>query len=413
MRASGQTITNYLATNFTFLEELFIFSKSNNFYIANEVLINRCNTQNIDVKRLEEYKIVRSLADGNYEINKRFTDFIAFLIDDFRLDLPESIKKYQSAIENIFGQITLDRLTLNKEKTTNQIIELTNGLMSEIQEFGLQIEANTNQLFADTTEISTNKNKLDYSERVRKATDLIENYIKPLNDILSKEHTNSFIKQLAKISDFANFQRHEQSDIGLKSQFDRLYQRIMNINDDILKNSAIMAKDVTPLIDRLKTENEIMKGIDSFLLNAKRGKMEDTVSLFVLKGKRSRNVYAKDFHLSAENLLELVKKQETVFVSNVEQTEEQDLWVYDKDTYKQKMIDNLPIENFFEWCYQTLQQEIQGKITSEKFYYISSLLFEKEVQAEFLPVKKFTIDLEDYLLNDPQVKIKFIQNGKN
>lgn len=327
MRASGQTIINYFAENFVFLEELFNFSKKDNFFIANEVLINRCNAKNVNVKKLEEYKIVKPLADGNYELNKRFTDFIAFLIDDFRLDLPESIKKYQNSIEEIYTQITLDNLTLNKQKTTNQIIELSNGLMNEIQEFGLQIEANTNQLFAETTEIAKNKDKLDYADRIRKATDLIENYIKPLNDILSKEHTNSFVKQLGRISDFANLQRHEQTDIGLLNQFQRLYQRILNINESILKNSSIMAKDVTPLIDRLRTENEIMKGVETFLLNAKRGKIEQKVCLSELKSKRSRNVYAKSFELSAKNVFEILKKREPVNLSNSQLIEQQDLWM--------------------------------------------------------------------------------------
>lgn len=410
MRASGQTIINYFAENFAFLEELFNFSKKDNFFIANEVLINRCNAKNVNVKKLEEYKIVKPLADGNYELNKRFTDFIAFLIDDFRLDLPESIKKYQNSIEEIYTQITLDNIALNKQKTTNQIIELSNGLMNEIQEFGLQIEANTNQLFAETTEIAKNKGKLDYADRIRKATDLIENYIKPLNDILSKEHTNSFVKQLGRISDFANLQRHEQTDIGLLNQFQRLYQRILNINESILKNSSIMAKDVTPLIDRLRTENEIMKGVETFLLNAKRRKIEEKVCLSELKSKRSRNIYAKSFELSAKNVFEILKKREHVNLSNSQIVEQQDLWIFDKETYKEKLLQALPIDNFFEWCFETLNKEVQENINSEKFYYISSLLFEKEIQAEFLVADKFEIDLADYILKVPHIKINLLKN---
>ena len=410
MRASGQTIINYFAENFAFLEELFNFSKKDNFFITNEVLINRCNAKNVNVKKLEEYKIVRPLADGNYEWNERFVSFIEFLINDFRLDLPESIKKHQSSIEEIYTQITLDNLTLNKQKTTNQIIVLSNDLMKNIQEFSLQIEANTNQLFVETTEIAKNKDKLDYADRIRKATNLIENYIKPLNDILSKEHTNSFIKQLGRISDFANLQRHEQTDIGLLNQFQRLYQRILNINESILKNSSIMAKDVTPLIDRLRTENEIMKGVETFLLNAKRGKIEQKVCLSELKSKRSRNVYAKSFELSAKNVFEILKKREPVNLSNSQLIEQQDLWIFDKETYKEKLLQALPIDNFFEWCYETLNKEVQENINSEKFYYISSLLFEKEIQAEFLVADKFEIDLADYILKVPHIKINLLKN---
>lgn len=410
MKASGQTTINYFAENFAFLEELFNFSKKDNFFVVNEVLINRCNAKNINVKKLEEYKIVKPLADGNYELNKRFTDFIAFLIDDFRLDLPESINKYQNSIDEIYTQITLDNLTLNKQKTTNQIIELSNGLMNEIQDFGLQIEANTNQLFVETTEIAKNNDKLDYADRISKATHLIENYIKPLNDILSKEHTNSFVKQLGRISDFANLQRHEQNDLGLLNQFQRLYQRILNINESILKNSSIMAKDVTPLIDRLRTENEIMKGVETFLLNAKRGKIEEKFCLSELKSKRSRNVYAKSFELNAKSIFEILKKQQPVNLTNNQSIKQQDLWIFDKEAYKEKLLQGLPIDNFFDWCYQTLKNEVQENINSEKFYYISSLLFEKEIQAEFLYSDKFEINLVDYILKVPHIKIKLLKN---
>ena len=225
MKQSGQKIANYFAEHFAFLEELFNYSKKDNFFVANEVLVNRCSSANannngkvISIKILEDYKIIKPLPDGNYEFNKRFTDFIAFLLDDFRLDLPDSIKKHQNAIQDIYGKITRDNLTINMQRTTNEIIELTHGLMNEIQEFGLQIESNTTQLFVETIEITKNKEKLDYTERISKASYLIENYIKPLNNILSKEHTDSFIMLLGRISDFANLQRIEIEDIGLSDR---------------------------------------------------------------------------------------------------------------------------------------------------------------------------------------------------
>lgn len=409
MRPSGQTVINFLANNFAFLESLFKLSKNDNFFIPNEVLLNRCQAEGINISRLEEYGIVKPLRDGNYEFNKRFKDFIAFLIDDFRLDLPESIQKYKLAIETIYSQITLDNLSLNKKYNTTQINELVNGLINEIQEFSLQIDANTKQLFVETINISTNKDQIDYTERIRQATYLIENYIKPLNDILNKEFTDSFIRQLVKIGDFANLQRHELSEIILVNQFEKLYLQVLNISEEILKNSAIMAKDVTPLIDRLRTDSVILKGADLFLQNAKRGIVIGTLPFYELKGKRTRSVYASHFELSAKNLLELIQKQDPIVMAQIEEEIKIDQWIYNKDTYKEKLNEALPVDNFFDWCYKTLEKDTDN-ITAEKFYYIASLIFEKELQATFEIKEKFEIDLEDFILKVPYIKLETSEN---
>ncbi|MCX7997863.1 MAG: hypothetical protein N3A69_02780 [Leptospiraceae bacterium] len=402
MKPSGKTILSYLTENFDFIVDLFQSSKENNFFISGEVLINRCRKQNINLKKLEDYKIINSLPHGTYELNKRFTDFISFLIDDFRLDLPESTKKYQNSIQKIFSEITIDNLTLNKQKKLNEIIDLTQGLIGEIREFNLQIESNTKQLFTETIQITQNKENFDYTIRIQKATYLIENYIKPMNDIFNREHPNSFIKELNRIRDFANLQRHEQRDLGLREQFERLYQFISNVNESLLKNTSIMAKDVSPLLDRLKIESEILKGVEFFLLNAKQGRINHIVSFSELKKKQRRNVYSKGFELAAKHVFEKLREKSEP-ISLTTETKEQEFWVFDKETYKEKLLRNLPIENFFLWCYNTLKEE-QTEILSENFLQIASLLLEKEIIADFSS-EKVDLELSDSILKIPVVKV--------
>jgi hypothetical protein len=411
MSTNAQTIINYFAQNFDFLEDLFKFSKDNNFFIANEVLTNRCAAKDINIKRLEEYKIVKPLANGNYELNKKFMDFISFLIDDFRLELPESIKKYHYAIKEIYSQLTLDNLTLNKEKTTNQIIELSNGLINELRDFEAQIVANREQLFLEAMKIAQNNEDLDYSDKIKKASDLIENYIKPLNTILSREYADSFVKLLSQISDFANLQRNEQNNIAFRHQFEQLYQYMLNISHSILHTSSIMAKELTPFMNRLRTDSQIMKGVETFLLHAKQKKIDDFVILSTLKSKQSQKVYVTNFEISAKNVFEILKKQAAVNLSYQPPIEPQSFWIFDKQKYKQKLLEALPIDNFFDWCYTTLHTENQIDISSDKIYHIASLLFEKEIQAEFLTAEhKFKISLNDYILTVPHIKINALNH---
>lgn len=406
MISSPQTTINFLATHFDFFVDLFKFAKDKNFFIDSEVLANRCYSQNINIEKLEAFKIATPLANGSYELNKNFMDFISFLLNDFRLDLPESIKKYQYAIKEIYTQITLDNLTTNKQKTTNQIIALSNGLIDELKNFKSQIFANKEQLFTEAMLISQNNAQLDYTDKIKKASFLIENYIKPLNDILSTEYSDSFVKLLSQIRDFANLQSNEQDNLAFRNQFEKLYQYILELNHSILKTSSVMAKEVTPLLDRLRTDSQIMKGVETFLLHAKRQKITAVANLFSLKSKQSRKPYTISFEISAKNVFEILKKQAPVNLAQLPDTATPDFWIFDKETYKQKLLKALPIDNFFDWCYRSLYQDHESNINSEKFYYISSLLFEKEIQADFLnPSYKFEIQLTDYILTVPVVKI--------
>ncbi len=410
MRASGQTTANFFAENFSFLEELFKYSKPDNFFIDNEVLINRClierekNGRSVDVQKLEDYKIVKLLQNGDYELNKKFTDFISFLSSDFRLDLPSSIEKYRFPIEKNFLLITHDNYTLNSQKSTNQIISLVNEIMNDVQEFELQIDENTFQLFTESTELSANKKDISYTHQIEKATELIESYIQPINDILNKEQSDSFIKKLISIADFAGIQKFENEDIGIRKQFERLYQSVRNAKESILKNSSIMAKDVSPLIDRLRTDSAILRGSEIVLMNAKRGTFDDVVTFYKVKGKKSRIKYAIDFQFSAESILANIRKQEDVNFSESEVSTEENPWVFSEQRYKQKLLNDLPINNFFYWCYKTIKEE-SIKIDSRTFYHLSSLLFLNDFDVFFQKDSRSQIILSDYKLDVPQVKL--------
>ncbi|MEN7546433.1 hypothetical protein AAG747_00850 [Rapidithrix thailandica] len=393
MKASGKTVLNFLADNYIFIEQVFGIAKSNNFFIPHEILEAKCLQFEIAIEKLASYRIVQVLGDGNYELNKRFSDFLAFLLDDFRLDLPESIKKYQQSIAQIFTQLC------ETEETSKQE-DLANGLVSEIQEFTLQIHANTHSLYDQAMELKSNKKQIDYVDKVKKAGHLVKNYIKPLNDILNKEDPQALIRQLYKVSDFANLQRHNVQDLLLRKQFEKLYQHVAYANEEILKNIALITKELTPLLERIRTESLVLTGVNEILLKARKGKIDWKVGL--QRGKRP-GVYASNFELDVKVLVENAFRQQPMII--IPDGVADDNWIFDKDAYKEVLLQQLPVKNFFQWCFEQLQKE-EADLKAEKFYILSALLFEKEIRAEFQKTEKFTIDLADYELQVPVVSVE-------
>ncbi len=58
-----------------------------------------------------------------------------------------------------------------------------------------------------------------------------------------------------------------------------------------------------------------------------------------------------------------------------------DKWVFNKDLYKDKMMQQLPLESFFDWCGLTLRSEYE-QIETDKLFALSALLFEDGITLE-------------------------------
>jgi hypothetical protein len=133
-------------------------------------------------------------------------------------------------------------------------------------------------------------------------------------------------------------------------------------------------------------------------------------------------LYSESFGQDAKFLLERLQEDES-FVLQPTEDESFDTWFFDLETknyYKKKLIQDLPIDNFFQWCYTSLQAEFQEmkckNINTEKFFAVSSLLFlDKEFEKDFqirldtvFEPEKVEIRLEDLILEVPKIHIKIL-----
>lgn len=386
------TILNFFSDQFELINELFECHKKDG-YLKSEIVNDICHNKSVKIDTLLKYGVIQELRN-NYQINKYFSDFISFLLNDYKLDLPSSIEKYTDSINKIF-------IDLKRESEVNKLIQYINGLIQEIQEFVKVIEANTNKLLDETTELKANIKKIEYSAKVKKASHWIDFYIKPLNNILSKEHFNSVINLLFRISDYANQQRLDYKDFNIRRLFEILYEHTLSANENLLNHSEQLTKELLPLLETIQYEHPILSGLIEFIKHP--NDYDDFLPKLISANKYS--LFSTSFQEDAQSIIELIQNQEPTIV--YEETDFEQPWIFEKEKYKNMLINDLPVQNFFQWCYLTLSQENQ-LINLEKFYALTSLLFEKEFNAEFCDTEKLPLYLEDYTILSPTINLRYL-----
>src|SRR6202007_166344 len=119
----------------------------------------------------------------------------------------------------------------------------------------------------ETRELKANVNRVDYKEKIQRASFWIHYYIIPLNTILDVNEKNSVTNRLLEISEYANQLRLNATDEDIRQSFERLYFMLRQTNDDLLRQSKILTYELLPLIERIRTESIILTGWITFLKN--------------------------------------------------------------------------------------------------------------------------------------------------
>ena len=391
MKAEPKTILNFLATYFDCLKDLFDIQTSDN-------LIRKERLQEILKERGEEilpqlldYKIIRKIGD-DFEFRDTYYKLFEFILNEFRPLLPETIQKYEQSISVLFKKIregiSKDKLILGQRIT---------DLYNEIKEFSESVEKNTIRLLNETRELKSNVEKLDYQEKVRKASFWIDYYITPLNNILDINHSESITNKLFDLSNYVNVRRLNFEDEVIRQQFEKLYTFLVQTNDEMLRQSKMLTNELLPLIERIRTESIILTGWIEFLKVPYKAPLPK-----VFKVERLYP-YSNDMYLNAKEYLEQFAIDETIILEDPMMLS--DKWVFNKDLYKTRMMDQLPMDSFFEWCGLTLRGDYE-KIETDKFFALTSLLFEDGISIELEDFNdRQLINTSNMTLRVPKLKI--------
>ncbi len=393
MRAEPKTILSFLHAYFDVLKDLFEI-QSQEGIIRKEIMHTVCAKHDTDIEiKLLDYKIVRKLQD-DFEIRDVYYNLFSLLLYEFKPLLPETIEKYQVSITELFRKI---REGINGDKTILQ--ERIKNLAMQVREFLEAVEKNNSRLLIETRDLKANVEKVDYRDKIKKASYWIEYYILPLNKILDINHAESIARRLMIISEFTNTRRLNFYDEGIRLQFEMLYNQLVQTNDELLRQSRILTNELLPLIERIKTESLIITGWIEFLNNPY--KMEPPKLLKITR----ENTYSKDIYYSTKEYFEQFRQQENIVIE--ENSIDYDKWIYNKVYYMDRLKEQLPVENFFSWCENILKYE-DPILSQEKFFALVTLLFEEELLIEFMPTdEKTKIKTSGATYLVPQIKLYY------
>lgn len=368
MRAEPRTILRFLLENFEALRDIYECQLADGI-VKKEILKTICGNYGTNIQsQLLEYKILRAI-DDDFEFHSVYQNLIEFIISEFKPLLPETIEKYNSSISKLFQKI-VEGIDGDTHILKLRVTELG----TEIKAFFELVERNTIGLLKETRVIKANVEKIDYREKIIRASRWIEEYIVPLNRILDVNHSESVANKLHTIGQFVNTKRLSFADEQLRLQFEQLYHLIISINDGLLKQSKIITTELLPLIHRIRTESMILTGWIEFLDNP-----EKYATPALLRPVRDFG-YSDNIYLNTKEFFEQFTKEDIVYLDD--DRAEKEKWIFNKKFYKNKLQSDLPVNDFFVWCGQTLTEEYKT-IELAKFFELVALVFEKDVDPQF------------------------------
>jgi hypothetical protein len=392
IKAEPRTILSFLHANFDVVKDLFSYQIADGL-ITKEVydmLIQKHgHTMNI---RLREYRVIRSLG-SDYEMRDVYFKLMEFLMFEFKPLLPETIEKYKGSISELFLKI---RKYENQDRDILQ--ERIKNLSHQVREFVDLVERNTFRLLAETRELKSNIDRIEYREKVQKASFWIEYYILPLNRILDVKHSESVTSTVLDVSEYANRRRLDFQDETIRMEFEKLYSQLIQTNTDLLRQSKVLVNELLPLLERIRTESLILTGWIEFLRNPYK---MDTPPL--LKGTRTM-VYAKDMLYKVREFFEQFSVSD--YVTLEDGVVDFDKWIFDRDLFKGNLTKSLPVNDFFSWCYEELQKDFQD-IETDKFFALCGLLFDGDLQIEFpKKAERVTLTTTTSSISLPKIKVE-------
>jgi len=392
IKAEPRTILNFLHANFDVVKDLFSYQIADGL-ITKEVydmLIQKHgHTMNI---RLREYRVIRSLG-SDYEMRDVYFKLMEFLLFEFKPLLPETIEKYKSSISELFLKI---RKYENQDRDILQ--ERIKNLSHQVREFVDLVERNTFRLLAETRELKSNIDRIEYREKVQKASFWIEYYILPLNRILDVKHSESVTSSVLDVCEYANRRRLDFQDETIRMEFEKLYSQLIQTNTDLLKQSKVLVNELLPLLERIRTESLILTGWIEFLRNPYR-----MATPPLLKGSRTM-VYAKDMQYKVREFFEQFSVND--YVTLEDGVVDFDKWIFDRELFKGNLTKSLPVNDFFSWCYKELQKDFQD-IETDKFFALCGLLFDGDLQIEFpKKAERVTLTTTTSTISLPKIKIE-------
>jgi len=399
IKSEPKSILQFMASHYDLLRDLFDIQVKN--YIITKEALNIC-IENYDKNiqtQLTEYQILVEQND-DFAFNEPYLILFEFIHQQFKPLLPDEIEHFGQSIRTLFLKIKEGK---NDDK--NILLERIEALSNQIKKFTNAVVNNTKSLLTESKELKANNKKIDYQEKIHKARYLIENYISPLNTILDVNHSQSIYNELLNVSQFSNVKRFDYGDESIRREFEKLYYLLCQVGKDLNTQSVILTNELLPLIERIKTESQYLRGFHHYLNNGNCYKGIEPPRIFV---STRDNIYNRFVYENTKEYFEQFKNEaELIIVEDAQQTSD---WLFDKSKYKETLNKNLPVEDFFKWCESSIKQE-NDNFSFDNFFMVTSLVFEDDYEVTVNNVgDKITVSNDELELIMPKLTIKKLED---
>jgi len=342
------------------------------------------------IKKLFEYEVIEEMVDESIKIKEIWYGLIESLLDDTSLDMPEQISKYHRSLSELYTK-------LKSSKSKNEVIEYTKSLDKEIGKFESQLKRNIKKLIEETRYIKANSDKLEYTQKMKKASALSKLYLEPFN-IIMQNHSDSLMSIIVDILEEANKQRFTNSDNILQKLYTKIYISFGRVEREVQNNNRLLINEVGPLLERIKSESVLLSGFSKFLRNNKKYEVPKLLL------KTNNKIYSKEAIWDAKDIWDgYYETQGDVVLESVIAVEKE--WMYDEKHYLSNLEKALPLDDFYHWIFEELKLELEI-VDSRSFLKLSKLVHNRSIEAIYSNKNRILIELEDKTMNVPTVGIK-------
>lgn len=381
-------ILRFMESYFDVIKDIYLLQKENGFISINQ--LEKLSTNEI-VEKLIEYSIVEERIGGDFILRESYFDFICALLDDYSLDMPQQIGKYHTSLSELFRELKM--LSAKKE-----IIKTLEALEQEILRFESQLKRNIKKLIDETKIIKANNEKLTYAQKIKKASELSMIYLNPLNIIL-RDHSGSISYVIKSVIEETHVQKLTNSDANLKNIYTRVHTLFAQVKKEIFNENRLLINEVAPLLERIKTESQILTGFINYLADPSK-----YATPSILDKKATSVTYNHNAYYDARDIWDGYSDTfEDIIMDETNELESQ--WYYDEKRYTKQFIKSIPNDNYFDWVYKTLKEEIEI-VDSKSFLQLSKLIVMSENLDIVYTKEREEILLEDVIFNVPVVQIK-------
>ena len=372
LKAEPRAIMRFIEDNFEALSQLYRIQLKKNIIPAESFDEVTRHKGDIVTRRLSAFKILRPVGD-DYRLAEEVGAYLGFLMQEFKPLLPEQLRRYHTSIQDVYELLTI-RPNL-EDKTRSLRLE---HLYNEVQSFLDNVTNNTYTLLKRSQRLKVNRQQMTYSERVKEARLLIEQYIDPLNQIVNLNDANSIASLLQNIGRDINLDRMASYPPSVIERYEQLDNLLRQVNTRLQRESDVIRRELTPLIERIKRESEVLGGWLVFLERP----LLMTVPDFAKRNPQ--NIFGDQMAADLKMYMEQFRQHRQASRIKLSQGPlVQETPLLDRQLYRKRLRAALPINDFFTWCLKAIADHPAERQESDLFE-LTSLLFSSEEQYELV-----------------------------